>query len=282
MSFRKRMRKIGRNIHKKVSAMKSSTKKMIALFLVGIIVGGFMGNAIGTSVTTKKAEKQIAEIEKAWETKNKEDVAAIQGELDNALAPKDEVELPWYLVLVNDTHPMKEGYEPKLAYLSENRYLDERVVDAAKQMISDARKAGLGVYVGSCYRSLDDQARIFNYSMEDRRDAGLSYWEAFKSVSLLVAEPGTSEHALGMALDLTSNVYVELDEGQEKTPEYKWFKENCYKYGFILRYPPNTAEITGISYEPWHYRYVGVEDATKITELGITLEEYLEEYYGYK
>ena len=84
-----------------------------------------MGNAIGTSVATKKAEKQITEIEKAWENKNKEDVAALQGELDNALAPKDEVELPWYLVLVNDAHPMKEGYEPKLAYLSEDRYLDE-------------------------------------------------------------------------------------------------------------------------------------------------------------
>ena len=277
------MRRMGRAIHKKLAQMKHDTKKVLAILLVGVLIGGLFGNWIGKTVATKKANEEIAKIEKEWKDKNASDVAEIQGQLDDALAKKDgEVELPWYLVLVNDTHPMEEGYEPKLAYLSEERYLDERVVEAAKSMISDARKAGLGVYVGSCYRSLKDQARIFNYSMENQRDAGRSYWEAYQAVSLLVAEPGTSEHALGIALDLTSNVYVELDEGQENTPEYKWFKENCYKYGFILRYPPEKTEITGIAYEPWHYRYVGVEDATKITELGITLEEYLEEYYGYK
>ena len=78
---------------------------------------------------------------------------------------------------------------------------------------------------------------------------------------------------------LISSHYTKLDEAQEDTKEAKWLKENCYKYGFILRYPPEKTEITGIIYEPWHYRYVGVEDATKIMELGITLEEYLETYY---
>ena len=263
--------------------MSESIKVAIAIFVVGIVVGCFLGHCLGAASAKKKANEQIAQIEKEWQEKNEADVAAVQAELDEVIKKQnEEVELPWNLMLVNDTHPVKEGYEPKLAYLSEDRYLDERVVAAAKEMINDAKKAGLGVYIGSCYRSDEDQARIFNYSMKDRINSGLSYWQAYQSVALVVAEPGTSEHAIGMALDLTSNVYVKLDEGQENTPEYKWFKENCYKYGFILRYPPEKTEITGISYEPWHYRYVGVEDATRITELGITLEEYLEEYYGYR
>ena len=164
----------------------------------------------------------------------------------------------------------------------ELKNIDERIADAAHKMLDDAKAAGKSIYIGSVYRSLDDQARIFNYSMKDRINSGLSYWQAYQSVALVVAEPGTSEHALGIALDLTSNVYVELDEGQEKTPEYKWFKENCYKYGFILRYPPETAHITGIEYEPWHYRYVGKEAAMEITERGICLEEYIAEKWHHE
>ena len=94
-----------------------------------------------------------------------------------------------------------------------------------------------------------------------------------------VALPGTSEHGLGLALDLISNQYSELDEKQAETKEAKWLEENCYKYGFILRYPPEKTAETGIIYEPWHYRYVGQEAAKEIMESGVTLEEYLEESY---
>ena len=78
---------------------------------------------------------------------------------------------------------------------------------------------------------------------------------------------------------MISNQYEELDERQEGTPEAKWLEENCAKYGFILRYPPEKTQITGIIYEPWHYRYVGQEHAEKIMRLGVTLEEYLQDYY---
>ena len=106
----------------------------------------------------------------------------------------------------------------------------------------------------------------------------MDYWEAYEETTLNVALPGTSEHALGLALDLISNEYTELDERQEETPEAKWLAQNCHKYGFILRYPPEKTNITGIIYEPWHYRYVGEEHAAKIMEKGITLEEYLLEF----
>ena len=281
MSFRRRVRKIWRMFLKRVSQMKPSTKRAIALFVVGILLGGFLGNKIGCSTTAKKAEEEHAQAIKELKEGHAGEVANLEGQLEEALK-EEEVVLPWYLVLVNDSHPMEDGYEPELVEVADDRYLDARIADAAKEMLADAKAAGLGVYNGSFYRSYEDQARIFNYSMENEKKAGVSYWQAYQKVALYVAEPGTSEHALGLAMDLTSNVYVDLDEGQEQTAEYKWFKENCYKYGFILRYPPDSTDITGIAYEPWHYRYVGVEDATKITELGITLEEYLEEYYDYK
>lgn len=241
-----------------------------------------IGNNVGSSKATKEAEEAFAAEKKELEANHAEKVAGLEGDLEEALREEEEVELPWYLVLVNDKYPMEEGYEPELVQVAPDRYLDKRIADAAQEMLADAKAAGLGIYNGSFYRSVKDQARIFNYSMEDERASGASYWEAYQNVSLYVAEPGTSEHALGLAMDLTSNVYVDLDEQQENTPEAKWLKENCHKYGFILRYPPNTSDITGIAYEPWHYRYVGIEDAAKITELGITLEEYLEEYYDFK
>jgi len=107
----------------------------------------------------------------------------------------------------------------------------------------------------------------------------MGHWDAYQETVLKIAEPGESEHALGLALDLISNQYTELDKRQETTKEAKWLAENCHKYGFILRYPPEKTEITGIIYEPWHYRYVGEEHAKKIYELGVTLEEYLQDHY---
>ena len=283
MTFKRRMRKVWRKLLKRISNMRASTKKAILMFTLGIVVGCLVGSWTGERKAEKKAAIALEETKKELNTKHDEEISALENELEKEIEKNENgVELPWYLVLVNDKHPLEEGYVPQLTYFSPEREIDERIADAAHQMLDDAKAAGMSIYIGSVYRSLEDQARIFNYSMEDRRELGMSYWEAYQDVSLLVAEPGTSEHALGLALDLQSNYYTELDEGQERTAEAKWLKENCYKYGFILRYPPEKTEITGIAYEPWHYRYVGVEDATKITELGLTLEEYLEEYYGYK
>ncbi len=104
-----------------------------------------------------------------------------------------------------------------------------------------------------------------NYSQE----------EAKKKAAQWIAIPGTSEHQTGLALDIVSSSYQLLNKEQENTPEQKWLIENSYKYGFILRYPSDKTNITGIEYEPWHYRYVGKETAKEITERGICLEEYL-------
>ena len=91
--------------------------------------------------------------------------------------------------------------------------------------------------------------------------------------------PNASEHQIGLALDIVTDTYVALNEGFAKTAAGKWLAENSCKYGFILRYPKGKEDITGIEYEPWHFRYVGAEVATLITEQGITLEEFWEEYF---
>ena len=112
--------------------------------------------------------------------------------------------------------------------------------------------------------------------MVDWITQGYTPLDAYDETKKSVAVPGTSEHATGLALDITSADYAQLDDAQANTAEAKWFAENCWKYGFILRYPPEKSDVTGIIYEPWHYRYVGKDAAKEITESGMTLEEYLE------
>ena len=142
-------------------------------------------------------------------------------------------------------------------------------------MMEDGAAQGLSMYVTSAYRAYDRQVEIFNQSMQERMDQGMTPLEAYQETSIQVAMPGTSEHATGLAVDIISTEYDELDERQGDTDEQKWLMEHCQEYGFILRYPSDKSDITGIIYEPWHYRYVGKEAAEEIMEQGLTLEEYL-------
>lgn len=157
--------------------------------------------------------------------------------------------------------------------------MDKRAAAALKEMLKAARDAGYKPEICSAYRSEEKQTQVFNTTVTDWVEQGYNYWESYRRTSQEVALPGTSEHGLGLAVDIVSGEYTTLDEGQASTPEAGWLHENCYKYGFILRYPQNKQSETGIIYEPWHYRYVGKEYAGKIRESGLTLEEYLGEAY---
>lgn len=253
-------------------------KKILVAAAASLLVGALLGGELCSFIEKKKAEEELAKVTEELQREEEARVTALQEKL-NRVQNGEPVELPWYLVLVNHKNPMEEGYVPELTEVEPDYYVDSRIADAAKRMLWDAYREGMRIDVCSAYRSVERQEEVFNQSLRERLEQGMGYWEAFADNRLSVAEPGTSEHALGLALDLISNQYTTLDEGQENTKEAKWLKENCYKYGFILRYPPEKTDVTGIIYEPWHYRYVGVEDATKITELGVTLEEYLEIYY---
>jgi D-alanyl-D-alanine carboxypeptidase len=107
-------------------------------------------------------------------------------------------------------------------------------------------------------------------------DTGLSKTEAKKKAATVVAVPGTSEHQLGLSVDIIDASLYSLERKQETLPAQRWLMENSWKYGFVLRYPEDKVDITGIIYEPWHYRYVGTEVARELYESGLTLEEYIE------
>ena len=270
-----------KGIQRKIKHMTPAQKRLATVAIIGLIVGCFMGNGIGRAAEQKRSEKKVKEAVAEVQKKADEKFNAVEKkmyELQDELIDHS-VELPWNLVLVNNLHPMEEGYVPELTEIQPGHSVDTRIAQATRKMLTDAEEAGLDVQICSAYRSVERQERVFGDSMKDRVKDGMSYWEAYEETSLNVALPGKSEHALGLALDLISNQYSELDEKQQTTAESKWLAENCYKYGFILRYPPEKTNITGIVYEPWHYRYVGEEHAAKITERGITLEEYVQEYY---
>ena len=279
MKFRRIIMLLMKRIRRINARISRETKRVLTVGLAALLVGSFLGGKVAGASEKKKAAKELEEVASQIKVENQNKVDEIQGKLDEALSTEVQ-ELPWYLALVNKDHPMEEDYDLELTELEEGYSVDSRIADAAKEMLADAKAAGMKIVICYAYRSVTRQEQIFNDSVKDRLNQGMNYWDAFEDTRLSVAEPGTSEHAMGLALDLVSNQYTELDERQETTKEAQWLTANCHKYGFILRYPPSKTDITGIIYEPWHYRYVGVEDATKIMELGITLEEYLEEYYG--
>ena len=187
------------------------------------------------------------------------------------------------LVLVNPWHEMEEGYEPELQQVTwgydEDQFMDVRAADALMQMIKDCERAGNAPFVCSSYRTMEKQQYLFNNKIARLIDDGVDPDEAPAIARMSVAIPGTSEHQLGLAADIIDYNYPYLNRQQEEMPTQQWLMEHCWDYGFILRYPNDKSEITGIIYEPWHYRYVGVEAALEIRDLGLTLEEYLEQYY---
>ena len=181
----------------------------------------------------------------------------------------------WKLTLVNKSHFMEEDYEPVLAEIENNYYFDIRAVESLKEMLAVGRKEGLDFWICSAYRTNEKQTQLFENKVNRLMAEGLSYNEAYEEAKTVVAFPGTSEHQLGWAVDIVAKDYQQLDEKQARTDEAKWLAERCWEYGFILRYPVDKTEETGIIFEPWHYRYVGEEAAKEITEQGICLEEYL-------
>lgn len=182
----------------------------------------------------------------------------------------------WRLLLVNKNNYLPEDYKVELKTIIGNMKVDKRVYNDLKQMLNDAKKENLNLLICSSYRSTDKQKKLFNDKVKEYKKKGYNDEDAYREASYWVLIPGTSEHETGLSVDIVSIDNQVLDENQEKTKEQKWLMENSYKYGFILRYPTNKKDITGVNYEPWHYRYVGKENALQIKKLNVCLEEYIE------
>ena len=183
----------------------------------------------------------------------------------------------WMVLLVNCWNPLPADFTVETAEVERHYEMDTRAVEPLRRMLADCRAAGLEPMICSAYRTHEYQVGLFDKQVRKQKRLGLQGEEAVTAAAEVVARPDTSEHQTGLAVDLCSQNYQLLDQKQEETPEFQWFAAHCAEYGFILRYPVGTTELTGIIYEPWHFRYVGETAAKEIMEAGITLEEYLEQ-----
>ncbi|MBP5624177.1 MAG: M15 family metallopeptidase [Lachnospiraceae bacterium] len=182
----------------------------------------------------------------------------------------------WNLILVNKTHPVPDDYEFELTTITGSMKCDKRVLEPLTDMLSAAKNDGVDLLVCSPYRDYALQTRLFERKINLYMSKGYSYLEAYKLSSQKVTVPGASEHQLGMAFDIVTSSHSTLDYEFGDTKAGKWLKEHSKEYGFILRYPRGKEDITSIEYEPWHFRYVGIEAATYIMDNEITLEEFIE------
>ena len=177
----------------------------------------------------------------------------------------------WNLIIVNRWNELPEDYSVELTELSNGQKVDSRIYPYLQEMFDAARAEGVYPVVREGYRTEEEQKEILDDKIQTYINQGYSQSRAERTAKEWVALPGTSEHQLGIAVDINA------DKSKCSNEEvYAWLAENAYKYGFILRYPLGKQEITGTSYEPWHYRYVGEEAALEIYEQGICLEEYFE------
>ena len=262
----------------------SVSERMKKIFALGIIMGAAAGILftvlIANGIISRKEEIYAAKVAELTE---ENDTLQQQAAKNQAVNNNTEImagnEEGWSLALVNESHPMADtSYAPaEMTEIESERSVDSRIAENLEQMLSDGAAQGLSMYVASAYRSYEQQRDVFDATMRDWINQGYSPLSAYDETKKSVAVPGTSEHATGLAVDIISSEYEALDDRQGDTDEQKWLMEHCWEYGFILRYPPEKSDVTGIIYEPWHYRYVGKDVAKEITEQGITLEEYLGE-----
>lgn len=252
---------------------------LLVLLTVGIIV---------VLVLMVKRTKLTKEIEQTMlaEQQAAEAAAAEAAALEAAIAAEEAriAALPavdldaWYMKLANYNNRLDAEFVPEVTEIENEEYFDSRAAESLKALIQAARDAGYGVYFCSGYRSYEIQHIIYWRHIDEYTEAGMTEEEAHALTLLSVNYPGASEHQLGLAADI-----LEYD-GQPMLPDIGgsglmlWLEENCADYGFIIRYPEGKTDITGISYEPWHLRYVGSEAARYIMEKGICLEEFLALY----
>lgn len=183
--------------------------------------------------------------------------------------PEAEIPEDRFLILVNSKNSIPEGYVPELTELANGERVDSGIYPDLQRMFDDMRAEGIYPVVGEGYRTQTEQRQMMRDKVAAFEDEGYSKTEAEKAAREYVAEVGTSEHELGLAVDINAD-----KEKSDNEQVYEWLYENAYRYGFILRYPADKFSVTGISYEPWHYRYVG-EYAEEIYKSGLCLEEWI-------
>ena len=188
------------------------------------------------------------------------------------------------MVLVNHTNKMPDNYTFDTkecgSQTAVNKTLQTPACDAFLEMQKAAAADGVTVWMQSGYRSVKYQTGLYERKTKYYTDRGYDTATAKEMAAAVVNPPGYSEHNCGLAADLNSPEHTGLDEGFENTTAFRWLCEHAVEYGFILRYPKGAEDKTEITYEPWHWRYVGRENAAKISASGLCFEDYIAQLHA--
>lgn len=222
----------------------------------------------------KTVDKIIVVIKNEEENTGKNEEQNIEKNEENE---KKEVELDWNLLLVNTYNKMPDDYNVQLESIDQYRSFDVRAIQYLTKMMNDIRYAGISnIWIQSAYRKPEDQRTLFENQVQAYIYQGYSEKVARELTEKHINKPWHSEHNLGLAVDFN---YVNIEF--ENTAAFQWLQENAQEYGFILRYAEEKEDITKVSYEPWHWRYVGKEHAKKMKSQNLCLEEYIEQITSY-
>ena len=189
---------------------------------------------------------------------------------------RPDIDVPmgeWAAILVNPSHLLPDGFNVSLADF-ESGQVDARIYDICTRMFADAAKDGVEFQLVDAYRSYERQNELYQKKVDSYIAKGYSREEAEVQAATITARPNTSEHQTGLALDIVTPSYTKRDKGFAKTDAFQWLNANAQDYGFTLRYKQDKQEYTKVIYEPWHWRFVGVEAARAMKQSGDCFEEY--------
>jgi D-alanyl-D-alanine carboxypeptidase len=263
--------------------MKHTVKIRKLLCLLGAFLIFIVGNSFiyewnvhfePVSVSESPAGQTSVTLTDAAE--NVEDKETEETENNDASADSDGFSRSdWKLILINKQHHIPDDYTFTLGTIKGSMKCDERIIEELQEMLQAAQKDGISLAIRSPYRDYERQIMLFNRKIKAYMKKKNSYLESYRQAAQAVTIPGSSEHQVGLALDITCDTYTSLNEGFGETQAGKWLAAHSYEYGFILRYPEGKEDVTGIEYEPWHFRYVGKEAAAYMYENELTLEEFV-------
>ena len=244
--------------------MKLVVTILALLILTSCSISGFRENFI-----SKNADEESSCIQQSDDNLSESDSEHSQQQAEAKFSKDD-----WRLILVNAENPLPKDFKVNLVRV-QGYPVDERIKEPLENMINGAKNDGVDLLVCYGYRTYEQSKALFEKQVNFQLSKGLKYDDAVSEASRWVAPPGTSEHHTALALDIVTPSYQLLEHDFKNTAAAQWMKENAHKYGFILRYPEDKQDITGITFEPWHYRFVGKEAAEYIYKNNLCLEEFL-------
>ncbi|MBS6937271.1 MAG: M15 family metallopeptidase [Clostridium sp.] len=257
------------------------TIALIGLLGVGTAAGIFLSDRSQQqeppSADIQQEEKEEAPVESSSQKEEEQEQSSQetkQQQLAEEFAKEKE---EYYLLLANAENPLPQDWSIQTEEVQNGYEMDKRAAPAIREMIQAAKEDGVELMLCSAYRSVEKQQQLFDRSQQAYMAQGMSEEEAYAKTATETAIPGTSEHQTGLAADIVTPTYQMLDAGFADTPAGQWLSEHAAEYGFVLRYPQDKQEVTGIIYESWHYRFVGKTHAKLMKESGLCLEEYLQQ-----